>query len=448
MANNAGQPGTTGLMRQPRSRGPRNFDFNATTNVPNEADRIRSRRVALGWLCSLQAGAGIVGGAVTFALRPHDWAVVASNVQVHPVGAALALSLNLAVIACAGVIYVSYGGYSQAITSGAALVLAIPTYGVVRSIADGADPGIQIQVLAYQTIFCLALISLRPTIEDLKVVGGVGVAIAVTALLFALLLPENAYMPEGWNEKLFPSLPVLAGPFNHSNNLGLLLAFCAPFTLLMTRKWWKWTAFLLIAGVIVLSASRTAMLAVGVSLAVFLVCQLWPGASRLIASLSLMIAGALVVVVPLATEDPHEYSDRGMIWTWTFDQYHSSGDYIWGASSAWPDRLNEYAPATSAHNLFAHWLFIGGVALLAFGIILIVTYASRTVRMLPGTVPLVAILYMLTLLILSVAEYLLVLTPGSPYFLATFVPLVCVLTQPRRERAPRPTARRPTSELR
>ena len=145
--SDASPPRTTGLLRQSSNPGLRHFDFNATTNVPNEADRIRSRRVALGLLCSLQAAAGIVGGAVTFALRPHDWAVVASTVQVHPVGATLALSLNLAVIACAGIIYVSYGGFNQAISSGAALVLAIPTYGVVRSIAEGADPGIQIQVL-------------------------------------------------------------------------------------------------------------------------------------------------------------------------------------------------------------------------------------------------------------------------------------------------------------
>ena len=308
------------------------------SRLSKDVDRGHSRRVALAWLCSLQAGASIVAGVVTFAHKPHDWHVVGGVVQFDTGGVILVAILNVAVVASAGIMFLSYGGLSSHLTGGVALLLAISAYGFLRSVADGSDPGSRLLVLAYLAVVCLALIALRPTTEDLKVVGGVGVVIALIAIFFALFFPETAYMPKGWNQKLFPSLPALAGPLNHSNTLGLLLALCAPFTLLIRREWRKWTSLLLIAGVIVLSQSRTALLALGASLAVFLICKLWPGMSRLTAGLSLVVAGMLVVTVPLTTEDSHAYSNRGMVWAWVLGQFHSAGQYMWGVNSTWPNR--------------------------------------------------------------------------------------------------------------
>ena len=263
-----------------------------------------------------------------------------------------------------------------------------------------------------------------------------GVGVALIGLIFAVFYPDTAYMPKGWNDKLFASFPALAGPVNHSNTLGLFLAFCAPFTLLISRKWWKWTSLLLIAGVIVLSQSRTAMLALGVSLAVFLICTLWPGTSKVAAGLSLFLAGALVVAIPLVNEDPHGFTDRGTVWKWTFEQFHSARDYVWGVSSTWPSHPNGWrhgALLASAHNLFIQWLFVGGVALVILGALLFLAYTRRVMPMLPGTTPLVAIMYMLTLLGVSVSEYIVELAPASPFFLVIVVPIVCVLVQPRPE---------------
>jgi hypothetical protein len=402
------------------------------SRLSKDVDRCHSRRVALAWLCSLQAAASVVGGVVTFAHKPHDWVVLAGIAQYDTIGVTLANILHVAVVVTAGIILLSYSdGLNFVLTGGVALFLAI-------SVADGSNPNSRLLAFAYLAAVCLALLALRPTTEDLKVVGGVGLVIALIALFFALFFPETAFMPAGWNQKLFPSLPSLAGPLNHSNSLGVLLALSAPFTLLFRRTWLKWTSLLLIAGVIVLSASRTALLALGAAIAVFLICALWRGISRLTAGLSLVIAGALVVTVPLTTQDADAYSGRGVVWAWALGQFHTAGQYIWGASSAWPSiptrRGSEGAPAFSAHNLFVQWLFVGGLMLVVLGVALFVAYARRVLRMLPGTLPLIAIVYLLILLVSSVFEFIVVLTPGSPFFVVTVVPLVSVLAQPRQVR--------------
>lgn len=188
---------------------------------------------------------------------------------------------------------------------------------------------------------------------------------------------------------------------------------------------------------IVLSASRTALLALGASLVVLLIGKLWPAVSRLTAGPSLFVAGVLVVAVPLTTKDDRVYSNRGMIWTWAFGQFRSPGQYLWGVNLAWPSRLtgwSDAAPATTAHNLFAQWLFVGGLALVILGVLLFFAYTRRVVPMLPGTAASVAVMYLLTLLVVSVSEYVVVLDWGSPFFLVIVVPLVCVLAQPRQVR--------------
>jgi hypothetical protein len=392
------------------------------------ARTVKSRRFALGWLCFMQASAGIAGSAVTFTSEPHDWSAVGGFVEVSATGAALENLLQIAVVLSCAVIFVAYSRPTVILTGGVALFLVIPLFNVLRSFADGSGIGHQVQGFAYLSIVSLALIALRPTVKDLKVVGSVGVAIALVALSYAVVLPANAFMPDGWKDALFPTLPVLAGPLSHSNTLGVLLALCAPFTLLMVSRGRKWISLVLITSVIVLTQSRTALLALVAALVLLWICEMRPEQSKICVRLSLFVAGIFVFAVPLATDDGHAFSDRGMVWHWVFAQFRDTEQYAWGINSSWPRRMSDGASISSAHNLFVQWMFLGGFALVGLGLALFYTYARRVVRRLPSAPYLVAALFLLILTIISASEYLLVLTPGSPFFVVTVIPLVSVLT--------------------
>jgi hypothetical protein len=395
------------------------------SRLPADQHRGHSRRVALGWLCSLQAASSMIAAAITYAHSPHDWIVLAGLVQYDEIGVMLANILHAAVIFTAVIIVLSYSDAAHlVVTGGVALLL-------VLFILDGSDPSSRFPAFAYLLVVCLAIIALQPTIEDLKVIGGIGVALALIAVLFALFLPQYAYMPDGWNQKFLPGMPALAGPLNHSNSLGVFLALSAPFIHFFARNWIRWASLVLVVGVVVMSASRTALLALGAALVVFLLCKLWPEMSRLTAGLSFAVAGACVVTVPLMTQDADAYSGRGVVWAWALGQFHKVRQFVWGVSAAWPGHPtrqgSEGAPAFSAHNLFVQWLFVGGLALIVLGIAVFAAYAVRVARMSPGTVPFIASSYLVILLASSVFEFIVVLTPGSPFFMTTVVPLVSVL---------------------
>lgn len=384
-------------------------------------------RAAFVWLCSLQAASSLVRGIVTYAHVPHN---TGSDVPFDAIGVALEFALQAAVVFVAGIIIYSNRDFVSVRIGGVLLLLTVSAYGYMRSVADGSVSIRGLTTLIYLLVVCLALVALRPRINDLKVVGGVGVIIALAALLFGLLFPATAFMPEGWNpDKLIPSIPSLAGPLSHSNILGLVLALSAPFTLLFRLRWWRWTSFLLVATVIFLSASRTALLALGLSFVVLVLCELFPRMSRFIAGLLLIVAGLLVVAVPLRTASIGAYvASRGAVWDWVLGRFQGVSQYIWGVNSTFP-KYSDGGPLASAHNLFLQWLYVGGLVLVAIGAMLFLAYGVRVVRMLPDRIAMVAVLYLLTLLILSISEYVFFLTPASPLFLVIVFPFVCVLAQ-------------------
>lgn len=389
----------------------------------------KARRQAFGLLCTLQAGAGLAGSAVTFLYQPHNWSVVGGSVPLDSNGQMLATLLQVAVLLASITIFFVFSGFNAPIYGGIVLLLAIPTFEMLRAVSSGVGVGYQFVSMLYVSLVTLALISLKPRIDDLKIIGLVGVGIALLALAYAALLPANAFMPDGWNEKLIRSLPALAGPFYHSNTLGLLLALCLPFTLLLGHQWVRLSSIALLAITILLSQSRTALLAAGVSILVLAICRVQPRISRQAASLSLLLTGVVIFVIPLATADADDFSDRGRVWQWALRQLNTLGQYTWGVRPQWPITKGEGSLASSAHNLFIQWMFIGGIILILIGAGVFIAFSRQVIPLLPAEPQFVATLYLLTLLLLSMFEFLLVFNPGSPFFLVIVIPLACVLNQ-------------------
>lgn len=392
-----------------------------------EASQRSKRRIALGWLCGLQAGATLAPGAVTFFYKPHDWSVVAGTAALDPGGEMAALAFQLAVIFASVLIVILFAGFSAPVRFGVLIFLAIPVIDIFHRVVNEITVANQLFSLAYLCIVALAVISLRPGIEDLQIIGMIGAGFAAVSLTYAMLRPENAFMPDNWNEKLISSFPALAGPFYHSNTLGLFLALCLPFTLLIKHRVVRAVSALLITGAVVLSQSRTALFAIGLALLILIICRLRSGMTRFVAGFSLFAAGGIVCIIPLLTEDKSEFSNRAMVWNWAFHQMQTLDHCLWGVRAVWPVSRSEGALASSAHNLFVQWMYIGGISLVAVGVALFISYARQAFQLVTENEKLACLLYIILLAMLSTFEFLLLLSPSSPFFLVIVVPMVCVL---------------------
>ena len=277
---------------------------------------------------------------------------------------------------------------------------------------------------------CLALSSATARFADLGIVAAIGVALASESLAYAAILPSHAYMPEGMSEKAILGSSVLAGSMSHSNSLGIFLALALPYVSL-------WPVFLrllassLMWAVLVLSGSRTAIVAALVSLGlVFVTSCLSSKSEVLLSKVLLFAAGALVIVLPFSASDPSAFSGRGAIWIWARSVGLDGDALLLGTSLEWPSGIDvlEGGLARSAHNLFLQLLYTGGLSAVAItgfllvraGLILQAESLSRRERR-------IWVRYMITFLVISCMEYIFVQSAASEIFTVTNIPLLAAL---------------------
>ena len=159
-----------------------------------------------------------------------------------------------------------------------AALLAIELAGLLRGQTPGA-------VAAAFPLAALAIWAQRPRTEVLGVIGVLGALTASGSMLFGAIRPDLALLSgtdAGEKQVLLGGL--LAGPFLHSNVLGLALALSLAFVFYLRHPAVRWTCLALILGALVWTGSRTSQLAAGAVLLAYLLLRLfrsrsWP-ASR------------------------------------------------------------------------------------------------------------------------------------------------------------------------
>ena len=108
----------------------------------------------------------------------------------------------------------------------------------------------------------------------------------------------------------------LAGPFGQSNALGM---YCAMgFSLVPLVKGLRWQAIcaVILLSTIVLSATRTALIASGFVVLWWILSWLRPLISiRLVGTLFAGLAVCCAVTIPLMHWDPHAFTERPVIWS-------------------------------------------------------------------------------------------------------------------------------------
>jgi hypothetical protein len=282
----------------------------------------------------------------------------------------------------------------------------------------------------------VALAALRPRMDDLRVLGFFGVAVACYSIVFSLLKPDNAVvpLPAGGTTKAIIGDLVLAGPMSHANSLGIFLALTFPFVGLLRRTYQRFLGSLLLLVVSVLSASRTALIAIACVMLYYLACRALLGfRRRAMAALVLLVTGILVCVIPWLVTDRQAFSMRGTVWQGSLGAWEAHGSLIFGLGPYWdPNAPKTFAALgadrASGHNLMVQWLVTGGLFQFLIGVVLVILLAKCAVRCDPALRVPAMTGFLLGFLIVSVTEFVLAFAVSSQLFMPTIFCFATLLT--------------------
>ena len=266
--------------------------------------------------------------------------------------------------------------------------------------AQGLGPVITIALAA------TAVWAVSPTWRDARAVGWVGAGVAAFSLGFAMVSAKGWWVAPNDESKAFVGDRVLAGPFSQMNPLGMGLAICLPFTLLIENKVLRVLAFSITAFALFLTASRTAVIAAAAAMVLGLIFAL---VQRSVKSRRLVFLGAgvlgigITALLPYLTTDPTAFTNRGRIWLasspfWRDNIWLGLGEYsVQGDISR---VLKYFVP--HAHNLFIQTMTTGGLLLLGLLTLMFIIMFRSSYKILHKNSALA--LGFVTMLVLGIAE--------------------------------------------
>ncbi|WP_158409747.1 O-antigen ligase family protein [Gordonia sp. KTR9] len=258
-------------------------------------------------------------------------------------------------------------------------------------------------------LMLLAFFLAAPAVRDVCVlVGRIGVATAAASV--ALGLMGIGSMPYGWHQtddKAIIGEAALAGPYSHSNILGLAMTLSLPFVLLALRGKERLIGGLVVGVALVWSASRISIVAAVIITCVLVtvkVGRLRP-TTRLVTGAWIIAAGA-IVIVPLRTTEDAAFTNRGLIWKVTRFYIPEHPLFGWGTTvfevsdNAFASAIG--ARAGTAHNMWLTQLAVGGWAAVTATMLALFVIAVRFRRCFP--VSSIPALFLLALLLCEIAE--------------------------------------------
>jgi O-antigen/teichoic acid export membrane protein/O-antigen ligase len=206
-----------------------------------------------------------------------------------------------------------------------------------------------------------------PRPEVFRVVGVLGVVSAVASMALALARPDLGLLSgsaAGSKSILLGGL--LAGPYPHSNALGLSLALSAPFILCFRHTLVRRSCLLVVLFAVLWTGSRTSELAVGVTLLTYGAYLLikHEKARGWLLSVPLAAGVGMIVLAPALTSDPDGFTERGRIWTALLARWADRP--VLGLGPEYFERTPDLSQAlggqfTHGHNLLVQLLTVGGL---------------------------------------------------------------------------------------
>lgn len=368
----------------------------------------------------------LVPGALNYLTNEHELLKVGQTAPLAHIATLSASALTaILMVVCLGILATSLNSRTHLSASTWALI-ALATYETLR---QGATNGLSIRESTGIVVFVLvvaALGSSQQVLSDLRILGGAGLVVSLYSIALAWLRPDNAFLHQYTDElghltKAIIGTALLAGPMGHSNTLGIFVALTIPFVFLFKRRWLVWSAAPLMVFVVVWSASRTSMIALGVAAIYALIWRVTPIRRRpTLATLTLGLGIASIALVPLNDQNPDGLSGRVRVWTKSMAIWRDAGSPSLGlghwATNGELTTNSLGLLASSAHNLAVQWLVTGGAVELLLGACVLVLGARAALTLDKGRAWPVATTFMVLFLVVSSTEFLFVFAPGETVF--------------------------------
>lgn len=305
------------------------------------------------------------------------------------------------------------------------LTLLIP-YAISPSL-PGSDSIIRIGLAVAVT---LAVWSLAAPVDGLKWVPITGSMLGAYSITGALIRPELMNFRTGSAKSLVLDWQ-LAGPFIHSNALGMYCVLSLALSPLIVSLRWRTLHGSILCAAVVASASRTALIAAAILALWWIFC--WARSAKSVRAAGTVLVGlcaACVLILPLLIWNSHAFNGRAQIWSASLNAWEESrlvglgiDWYTTSATSApffaqWADLrsgLDVFIPS-QGHNLVVDTLvrsgLVGGCLL-----VLILLAATRSIRALDFLGHQIAYFgYLIVFLVVSCTENIWILLPNMALF--------------------------------
>lgn len=287
----------------------------------------------------------------------------------------LRVMLVVQALAAAGVIIVRLRRGDQMISIPAVFLSIVALISIGSALLRGEDP-----LRPFTIIYLLVLLACIVAPRGI----GIHLGIALTGIIeavssgFAMWLHPDIAVEEcqaGYKCGLLGfNLP---GVLDNENALAISLVMTLPFVYMAFRGWQGTVLTLYVAGIVVLTGSRSGSIAAVITLAALLIIRpdarnptRAPGRSLLLA-VGLLPVLAVSVVLPFVTRDPLAFTGRGALWNLARDELSGIGPLLYGNGVFGWDSLRDIgkidaSEVYSAHNQWLGVAFSTGLIGLAF----------------------------------------------------------------------------------
>jgi hypothetical protein len=278
-------------------------------------------------------------------------------------------------------------------TSSGLLLLVLPWMAMLFSQVQVSGRPTKAAIL-YPAVVAAIWLS-RPHARALAAIGWITLGTAAASLALFLAIPSIGQTPQsgGAEAKAVFGSTLMSGIFTHPNTLGVALALGLPTIALMdvSRRHMAY-AFTFVCACIVLSGSRTSMIAAGCTLLLFVVAyrnRRYRLDRQVLGWLPGALVGGILIGGPylaFSTSDPTRFAGRGQIWMgsiayWKQHVWRGNGPNFYGVVGTVNNNLTPLA--FHGHNMVVHLLTTGGLLAGAGYAVLMIACAREGVRALP-----------------------------------------------------------------
>lgn len=218
-------------------------------------------------------------------------------------------------------------------------------------ISPEPPPPVDLPKIVLANVFVLALWNIGAPITALKWLPMTVAVIAVYSVTGGLIIPEYA-MYNTESEKALVAGWELAGPFGHANVLGMYCALAFALVPLITERRWRLLTGAILFATIVVTASRTALIAAGLVALWWLLSRLRPMISvRLAGTVFVILSATAMSVIPFGDWDPDAFTDRGHVW--------AESIAVWKQSPLVGNGVNWFLNEAQESGNIAKWAYVG-----------------------------------------------------------------------------------------